>query len=100
MNNKSSAILAERLRRQRLTDPLEHVDDYIDLFRLLQPVSTVANAAIVNEIKVQTAERLAAQGLLPSVLTSSAVVGSERSTELFDDAYRDHARRLARALGG
>jgi uncharacterized phosphosugar-binding protein len=64
------------------------------------PVSTVANAAIVNEIKVQTAERLAAQGRLPPVLTSSSVVGAERSAELFDDAYRDHARRLARALAG
>ena len=40
----SAAILVERLRRQRLSDPLAHVDGYVDLFRLLQPVSTVANA--------------------------------------------------------
>ncbi len=64
------------------------------------PVSTVANAAIVNEIKVQTAAILAAHGDLPPVLTSSSVVGSERSAMLFEAAYRDHARRLAQALGG
>jgi len=62
------------------------------------PGSTVANAVIVNEIKVQTAERLARRGALPPVLTSSALVGRERSQELFDAAYREHARRLARAL--
>ena len=64
------------------------------------PVSTVANAAVVNEIKVQTAELLAARGALPSVITSASVIGAERSAVLFDDAYRDHARRLAQALGG
>jgi hypothetical protein len=42
MNISSAAILAERLRRQRLAAPLEHVDGYIALFQLLQPVSTIA----------------------------------------------------------
>ena len=64
------------------------------------PVSTIANTAIVNEIKVQTAELLAARGALPSILTSASVIGLDRSAELFDDAYRDYARRLAAALGG
>ncbi len=64
------------------------------------PLSTVANAAIVNEIKVQTAELLHEGGLLPPVLTSATVVGRERSESLFEDAYKDHARRLAQALGG
>jgi uncharacterized phosphosugar-binding protein len=64
------------------------------------PVSTVANAAVVNEIKVQTAELLAERGALPAVITSASVIGPERSGELFEGAYRDHARRLARALGG
>jgi uncharacterized phosphosugar-binding protein len=62
------------------------------------PGSTAANAAIVNEIKVQTAELLLAQDALPPVITSSAVVGSDRSAELFAAAYADHARRLAGAL--
>ncbi len=64
------------------------------------PVSTVANAAIVNEIKVQTAGILASEGALPPVLTSSSIVGAERSAALFENAYKEHARRLAVTLGG
>lgn len=64
------------------------------------PTSTLAAAAIVNELKVQTAALLHAKDALPAVLTSSAVVGPERSRELFDDAYDDYARRLAQALDG
>ena len=66
----------------------------------LGPGSTVANAAIVNEIKVQTAAILLEQGALPPVLTSAAIVGAERSAELFEAAYREHARRVARTLAG
>jgi len=64
------------------------------------PLSTVAYAAIVNELKVQTAERLAARAALPPVITSAAVVGRPRADALFAGAYRDHATRLARALTG
>ena len=60
------------------------------------PVSTVANAAIVNEIKVQTAAILLERDQLPPVITSSSVVGAERSAELFEGAYAEHARRIAR----
>jgi uncharacterized phosphosugar-binding protein len=63
------------------------------------PGSTIAAVAIVNAIKVRTAELLAERGALPPVLTRSSVVGSERSRALFDDAYSEHARRLARAIG-
>ena len=35
---------------------------------------------------------------MPPVLTSASVVGAERSTELFDAAYREHARRAAAVL--
>jgi uncharacterized phosphosugar-binding protein len=62
------------------------------------PGSTVANAAVVNEIKVQVAALLLARGLMPSVLTSASLVGPTRSTELFDAAYSDYSRRLARVL--
>lgn len=62
------------------------------------PGSTVANIAITNEIKVQTAGQLFERGALPPVLTSSALVGAERSRELFDAAYGEHARRLAAVL--
>ncbi|CAN5794025.1 SIS domain-containing protein [soil metagenome] len=62
------------------------------------PGSTLANVAVVNEIKVRTAELLVERGVMPAVITSSSVVGTERSGELFNSAYHDHARRLARAL--
>ncbi len=62
------------------------------------PGSTVANIAIVNEIKVQTAALLFERGVLPPVLTSSSLVGAERSKELFDAAYGEHARRFADVL--
>jgi uncharacterized phosphosugar-binding protein len=62
------------------------------------PGSSIAAIAVVNEIKVQTAHRLVERGVMPPVLTSSSVVGAERSAELFDAAYREHARRAAAAL--
>jgi uncharacterized phosphosugar-binding protein len=64
------------------------------------PGSTIAAVAIANEIKSQTAVLLAERGALPPVLTSSALVGAERSGQLFDAAYEEHARRVARVLRG
>jgi hypothetical protein len=37
---------------------------------------------------------------MPPVLTSAAVVDAEESARLFDEAYAEHARRVARALRG
>lgn len=62
------------------------------------PGSTLANAAVVNEIKVRTAELLVAAGTPPTVLTAASLVGDVRSADLFDRAYAEHARRLARIL--
>ena len=56
--------------------------------------------ALANELKVQTAELLVARGAMPPVITSGALVGRERSRELFDAAYAEHARRAARVLRG
>lgn len=64
------------------------------------PVSTIASVAIVNSIKVRTAQLLTKQGKMPPVLTRSNVVGSDRARDLFEDAYREHARRIARAISG
>jgi uncharacterized phosphosugar-binding protein len=64
------------------------------------PGSTIAAVAIANEIKSRTATLLAERGALPPVLTSSALVGSERSEELFEAAYAEHARRVSRVLRG
>lgn len=62
------------------------------------PGSTIGAVAIVNAIKVRTAELLVARGVMPPVITRASVVGGERSRALFDAAYREHARRLARAI--
>jgi uncharacterized phosphosugar-binding protein len=62
------------------------------------PGSTLAAVAIANEIKTQTAVALAERGALPPVLTSAALVGPERSAELFDEAYGEHGRRVGRIL--
>jgi uncharacterized phosphosugar-binding protein len=64
------------------------------------PGSTIAAVALANELKVRTAMALHARGALPPVITSPAVVGAGRSAELFDGAYAEHARRLARTLRG
>jgi uncharacterized phosphosugar-binding protein len=62
------------------------------------PGSTIAAVAVVNAIKVRVAELLVARGHVPPVLTRASVVGEERSRALFDEAYRDHARRIASAI--
>jgi uncharacterized phosphosugar-binding protein len=62
------------------------------------PGSTLAAVAIANELKSRTAASLAAKGKLPPVLTSATLVGQERSAELFDEAYAEHARRVGRIL--
>jgi uncharacterized phosphosugar-binding protein len=64
------------------------------------PGSTIAAVSIVNSIKVRTAQLLVERGAMPPVITRASVVGAERSRVLFDEAYREHARRIARAIGG
>jgi uncharacterized phosphosugar-binding protein len=62
------------------------------------PGSTVTAVAIVNAIKVRVAELLTERGAMPPVITRASVVGEERSRELFDQAYREHARRVAGSI--
>ena len=62
------------------------------------PGSTVTAIAIVNSIKVRTAELLTGRGVMPPVITRASVVGADRSRELFEAAYREHSRRIARAI--
>jgi uncharacterized phosphosugar-binding protein len=69
----------------------------------VSPGSTVGGCMLVNALKAEVAARLTAAGSPPRVLTAAAVVGGERATELFESAYDEHARRLARLyenLGG
>ncbi len=62
------------------------------------PGSTIAAVSIVNSIKVRVAELLVVGGHMPPVLTRASVVGEEGSRALFDQAYQEHARRIARAI--
>jgi uncharacterized phosphosugar-binding protein len=64
------------------------------------PGSTIGGCLLVNAIKAEVAARLTAAGHPPTVLTASAIVGAERSAALFEAAYDEHARRLARLLAG
>jgi uncharacterized phosphosugar-binding protein len=93
---------------------LDHADVVIDLCTpvgdaLVQlegldtpvaPGSTIAAVAIANELKAQTAALLVDRDAMPPVLTSPVLVGSDRSRELFDAAYAEHARRVSRVLRG
>lgn len=67
-----------------------------DLETPVAPGSTVGGCLLVNCIKAEVAARLTKAGQPPKVLTAGAVVGSERATALFEAAYDEHARRLAR----
>jgi uncharacterized phosphosugar-binding protein len=62
------------------------------------PGSTLAYVAIVNSLKVRIAQLLTEQGMRPPVITRASVVGAERSRALFESAYREHARRVARTI--
>jgi uncharacterized phosphosugar-binding protein len=106
--------LAAEPRHSSGTRLLDHADVVLDLCTpaadalveldgLSTPVgpgSTLAAVALVNELKVRTAELLAARGALPPVLASAGVVGTQESKRLFDAAYAEHARRVARVLRG
>jgi uncharacterized phosphosugar-binding protein len=80
-----------------------HADALIAIDGVETPVgpgSTIAAVAVANSIKVRTAQLLAEQGALPPTITRASVVGAERSRELFDAAYEEHARRIARVIAG
>jgi uncharacterized phosphosugar-binding protein len=64
------------------------------------PASTVGGCLLVNGIKAEVAARLAAAGRPPLVLSAPALVGAERSSEIFEAAYDEHARRLAKLYAG
>jgi uncharacterized phosphosugar-binding protein len=62
----------------------------------VSPGSTVGGSILVNAVKAEVAERLARAGAAPPVLTAANVIGSQQSAELFEAAYDEHARRLAK----
>jgi uncharacterized phosphosugar-binding protein len=60
------------------------------------PGSTVGGCLLVNAIKSEVAARLTQAGHPPRVLTAGAVIGSKQASALFEAAYDEHARRLAK----
>jgi len=62
----------------------------------VSPGSTVGGCLLVNSIKAEVALRLLRAGSPPKVLTAGAVIGTQKATELFESAYDEHARRLAK----
>ena len=62
----------------------------------VSPGSTVGGCLLINSIKAEVAQRLTQAGAPPKVLTAAAVIGSEKSAALFEAAYDEHARRLAK----
>ena len=62
----------------------------------VSPASTVGGAIIINCLKAEIAKLLTEDGAPPKVLSSAAVVGTERAVELFESAYDEHAHRLAK----
>lgn len=62
----------------------------------VSPGSTVGGVLLVNALKAEIASRLVAAGSPPTVLTAAHLVGTTRAEELFEAAYDEHSRRLAR----
>jgi uncharacterized phosphosugar-binding protein len=62
------------------------------------PLSTISYVALVNWLKVKTAEKLAARNITLPVLTGPQIVGQEESERLFQMAYDEHAFRKASVL--
>jgi len=62
----------------------------------VSPLSTVGGAIIINCLKAEIARLLTEAAMPPIVLTSAAIVGAQRATDLFESAYDEHAHRLAK----
>ena len=60
------------------------------------PGSTIGGCLLINAIKVEVAALLTEAGKPPTVLTAPALVGNEKASQLFESAYDEHARRLAK----
>ena len=63
------------------------------------PGSSIGYVAAVNMLKCLVAEELTKRGQAPLVLTSSTLIGSAASAELFDRTYDDFRARIAPLYG-
>ncbi len=64
------------------------------------PSSTYGYMLIVNALKALVADELTRRGQPPLVLTSSALIGSEASADLFNRTYDDYRARISRLYSG
>lgn len=103
----SEASASKRADGKKLQDFAEVVldtgapvgDAMVKIEKLDTPVapgSTVGGCLLVNSIKAEVADRLTKAGQPPKVLSAGAVVGGDRAVELFEAAYDEHGRRLAK----
>lgn len=60
------------------------------------PGSTIGGCMLVNSVKSEVAARLVRAGHPPKVLTAAALVGAKNAEAIFESAYDEHARRLAK----
>lgn len=60
------------------------------------PGSTVGGCLVVNAIKAEVCQRLVDAGSKPLVLSAGAVIGAGRAEQIFESAYDEHGRRLAK----
>jgi hypothetical protein len=51
---------------------------------------------LINSLKAEVAAILHANGKTPKVLSSGKVVGAEKAANLFEAAYDEHARNMAK----
>lgn len=105
---KNSALVkAKHSTGQKLTDVCDLVIDtcvpvgdaaiWIDGLKYpVGPMSTIANSAIVNSIKVRVAELLTLQGKPPLVITGAQVIGDVAAKETFDAVMDEYDRRSRR----
>jgi len=60
------------------------------------PGSTVGGCLLINAIKAEVAQRLTAAGKPPHALVAGAIAGQAEAVRVFDAAYDEHARRVAK----
>jgi uncharacterized phosphosugar-binding protein len=64
------------------------------------PGSTIGYTMLVNMVKCLVADELTRRGQPPAVLTSSVLIGSQASAEIFERSYNDYRARIAQIYGG
>lgn len=61
----------------------------------VSPGSSVGGIMIINSLKAEVARLLTEAGHPPKVLTAPSLIGKQKADELFEEAYDEHAHRLA-----